>query len=255
MKDTTRRRTGRALAALLAADGLIHLYWATGLTWPAPDERTLSLAVLGSEVSFGPAVVLPLAALTLTASAAVLAHTHGGGTGPARPDAPHRGSGPHRTGRPHRDGNPSREDGPHRDSRPLQDGSPHPDGSPLLDGGPHRDSTPHPGGSRLPDGRPLLDGGPHQRSAPVREDGPRRDRRPIRDGSPHPDRSLLLRTARLVTAAVAAGLALRGLAGVGWAAGLLDSPTEGPFRVLNLALYTPVCLGFGWAAARLARAR
>ncbi|MFE4638317.1 DUF3995 domain-containing protein [Streptomyces sp. NPDC056773] len=195
MKDTTRRRTGRALAALLAADGLIHLYWATGLTWPAPDERTLSLALLGSEVSFGPAVVLPLAALTLTASAAVLAHTHGGGTGPARPDAPHRGSGPHRTGRPHRDGNPSREDGPHRDSRPLQ------------------------------------------------------------DGSPHPDRSLLLRTARLVTAAVAAGLALRGLAGVGWAAGLLDSPAEGPFRVLNLALYTPVCLGFGWAAARLARAR
>ncbi|MCP3760057.1 DUF3995 domain-containing protein [Streptomyces sp. TBY4] len=147
MKDTTRSRTGRALAALLAADGLIHLYWATGLTWPAPDERTLSLAVLGSEVSFGPAVVLPLAALTLTASAAVLAHTHGGGTSP------------------------------------------------------------------------------------------------------------LPRAARLVTAGVAAGLALRGLAGLGWAAGVLDSPAEGPFRALNLALYTPVCLGFGWAAARLARAR
>lgn len=198
MKDTTRIRTGRALAALLAADGLIHLYWATGLTWPAPDERTLSLAVLGSEVSFGPAVVLPLAALTLTASAAVLAHTHGGGSGPARNGAPHRSAVP--------------EHGSHRD-------------------GPHRANGPH------PDSRPLRDGGP------VREDGS------------HRDRSLLLRTARLVTAAVAAGLALRGLAGLGWAAGLLDSPAEGPFRALNLALYTPVCLGFGWAAARLARAR
>ncbi|MFF3212566.1 DUF3995 domain-containing protein [Streptomyces sp. NPDC002886] len=139
----TRRRTGRALAALLAADGLVHLYWATGLTWPAPDERTLSLAVLGSEVSFGPPVVLPLAALTLTGAAAVLAHAHGRG------------------------------------------------------------------------GRP----------------------------------------ARLVTSAVAAGLAVRGLAGLGWAAGLLPTPAEGPFRTLNLALYTPACLGFGWAAARLARAR
>lgn len=147
MKDTTRRRTGRALAALLAADGLVHLYWATGLTWPAPDERTLSLAVLGSEVSFGPPVVLPLAALTLTGAAAVLAHAEGRGSGP------------------------------------------------------------------------------------------------------------VLRAARLVTAAVAAGLAVRGLAGLGWAAGLLDSPADGPFRTLNLALYTPACLGFGWAAARLARAR
>ncbi|MET9853945.1 DUF3995 domain-containing protein [Streptomyces sp. NPDC006450] len=147
MKDTTRRRTGRALAALLAADGLVHLYWATGLTWPAADERTLSLAVLGSEVSFGPPVVLPLAALTLTGAAAVLAHAHGRGSGPVR------------------------------------------------------------------------------------------------------------RAARLATAAVAAGLAVRGLAGLGWAAGLLDSPADGPFRALNLALYTPACLGFGWAAVRLARAR
>lgn len=167
MKDTTRRRagrmltgrmltgraragrvlTGRALAALLAADGLVHLYWATGATWPAPDEQALSLAVLGTEVSFGPPVVLPLAALTLAGAAAVLAHTH-----------------------------------------------------------------------RL--------GGPTVRAA-----------------------------ARLVTGAVAAGLAVRGLAGLGWAAGLLDSPAEGPFRTLNLALYTPLCLGFGWAAARLARGR
>ncbi|MGW6708896.1 DUF3995 domain-containing protein [Streptomyces sp. NPDC054956] len=147
LDDRARRRAGLAVAALLAADGLVHLYWATGATWPAPDERALSLAVLGTEVSFGPPVVLPLAALTLTGAAAVLAHAR-----------------------------------------------------------------------RL--------GGP-----PVR------------------------RAARLVTAAVAAGLAVRGLAGLGWAAGLLDSPADSPFRTLNLVLYTPACLVFGWAAARLARAR
>lgn len=138
-----RRRTGTALAALLAADGLAHLYWATGATWPAPDERALSLAVLGTEVSFGPPVVLPLAALTLTAGAAVLAHSRGRGG----------------------------------------------------------------------------------------------------------------RATRAVTGAVAAGLAVRGLAGLGWAAGLLPSPPGSPFHTLNLALYTPACLGFGWAATRLALAR
>ncbi|MEV6687473.1 DUF3995 domain-containing protein [Streptomyces sp. NPDC051130] len=141
MNDTTRRRLGTALAALLAADGLAHLYWATGRTWPAADAHALSLAVLGTEVSFAPPVVLPLAALTLTGASAVLAHSRRGG--PAT---------------------------------------------------------------------------------------------------------------RLVTGAVAAGLAVRGLAGLGWAAGVLDSP-PGPFYALNLALYTPACLGFGWAAARLARAR
>ncbi|MGW2672451.1 DUF3995 domain-containing protein [Streptomyces sp. NPDC001272] len=143
LDDTARRRTGTALAALLAADGLAHLYWATGATWPAPDERALSLAVLGTEVSFGPPVVLPLAALTLTVAAAVLAHSR------------HRGG----------------------------------------------------------------------------------------------------RVTGAVTGAVAAGLAVRGLAGLGWAAGLLPTPPGSPFATLNLAVYTPACLGFGWAAARLARAR
>ncbi|MEU9718381.1 DUF3995 domain-containing protein [Streptomyces sp. NPDC047976] len=143
MNLTARRRAALAVAGLLGADGLVHLYWATGATWPAPDERALSLAVLGLETSFGPPVVLPLAALTLTAGAAVLAHGYGRGG----------------------------------------------------------------------------------------------------------------RLTRAVAGAVAAGLAVRGLAGLGWAAGLLDSPPEGPFHALNLAVYTPACLGFGWAAARLARER
>ncbi|MFD9410875.1 DUF3995 domain-containing protein [Streptomyces sp. NPDC059989] len=142
MKTTTRHRTGLALAGLLAADGLLHLYWATGATWPAADTRALSLAVLGIETSFAPPAVLPLAALTLAGAAAVLAHSRGRGG----------------------------------------------------------------------------------------------------------------RLARAVTAAVAAGMGVRALAGLGWAAGLLDSPPDSPFYVLNLALYTPACLGFGWAAARLALA-
>jgi hypothetical protein len=63
----------RKLAAgahiLLAA---VHIYWATGATWPASDERSLSQGVLGMEVSFAPAVVLPLAALHLLLAFAVL---------------------------------------------------------------------------------------------------------------------------------------------------------------------------------------
>ncbi|MFJ4781494.1 DUF3995 domain-containing protein [Streptomyces sp. NPDC088762] len=140
METTTRHRSGLALAGLLAADGLLHLYWATGATWPAADSRALSLAVLGIETSFAPPTVLPLAALTLGGAAAVLAHSRGRGG----------------------------------------------------------------------------------------------------------------MVTRAVTGAVAAGMGVRALAGLGWAAGVLDSPPDSPFHVLNLALYTPACLGFGWAAARLA---
>ncbi|MFG2879301.1 DUF3995 domain-containing protein [Streptomyces sp. NPDC048337] len=143
MQTTTRHRTGLALAGLLAADGLVHLYWATGATWPAADARALSLAVLGIETSFAPATVLPLAALTLAGAAAVLAHSRGRGG--------------------------------------------------LV--------------------------------------------------------------TRAVTGAVAAGMGVRALAGLGWVAGVLDSPAGSAFYALNLALYTPACLGFGWAAARLALAR
>ncbi|MGW7437410.1 DUF3995 domain-containing protein [Streptomyces sp. NPDC054849] len=134
------KHAGTGVAGLLAADGLLHLYWATGATWPAADERALSLAVLGLDTSFGPAAVLPLAAVLLTGAIAVLAHARGRGGW----------------------------------------------------------------------------------------------------------------ATRAVTGAVAAGLTVRGFAGLGWAAGLLDSPPDSPFHTLNLALYTPLCLTAGWAAARLA---
>ncbi|MEV8536270.1 DUF3995 domain-containing protein [Streptomyces sp. NPDC051211] len=140
MVDLVRQqhRTGRAVAALLAADGLAHLYWATGLTWPAADERALSRAVLGSEVSFGPQVVLPLAVLLFTGAAAVWARSRGRGG----------------------------------------------------------------------------------------------------------------RLATLVVFGVAAGLLVRGTAGLAWVCGA-DNGGGPVFFRLNLFLYTPVCLGFGWAAVRL----
>ncbi|MFB6620204.1 DUF3995 domain-containing protein [Streptomyces sp. NPDC085524] len=140
MKTTTRRRSGLAVAGVLAFDGVVHLYWATGATWPAADVRALSLAVLGMEAPFTPRVVVPLAGLLLTGAGAVLAHSRGRGG----------------------------------------------------------------------------------------------------------------RAGRLVTGAVASGLCVRGIVGLGWAAGLVAAPADGPFRALNLLLYTPVCLGLGWAAARLA---
>lgn len=50
-----------------------------------------------------------------------------------------------------------------------------------------------------------------------------------------------------VTFAVAAGLALRGLAGVVWALGI-GSSRDTPFYRLNLAAYTPICLVLAVAA-------
>lgn len=70
MGDLTKR-AGAVVVGVLAADGLIHVYWATGAVWPASDSRALSEAVLGMEASFGPAVVLPLAALLFAAASLV----------------------------------------------------------------------------------------------------------------------------------------------------------------------------------------
>lgn len=50
---------------------VVHLYWATGTTWPADDTRSLSNAVIGGEVSFAPGVLLPLAAFHLVLAAAL----------------------------------------------------------------------------------------------------------------------------------------------------------------------------------------
>lgn len=44
------RRIVADVHTVLAA---LHVYWATGATWPAPDERALSRAVLGVQLSTG----------------------------------------------------------------------------------------------------------------------------------------------------------------------------------------------------------
>ena len=56
---------------------------------------------------------------------------------------------------------------------------------------------------------------------------------------------------RAVTGAVAIGLMMRGLIGLVWVCGI-GADTHSAFYVLNLALYTPACLGFGAVSARLA---
>jgi len=63
------RKVVAAFHGLLAG---LHVYWATGATWPAGDQRSLSLAVIGGEVSFAPRVVLPLAALHLLIAGVIL---------------------------------------------------------------------------------------------------------------------------------------------------------------------------------------
>ncbi|MFI1581685.1 DUF3995 domain-containing protein [Embleya sp. NPDC020630] len=59
------------------------------------------------------------------------------------------------------------------------------------------------------------------------------------------------RLTALVSAAVATGLTVRAGAGVVWAFGV-GADQGSTFYRLNLAVYTPVCVGFGYAAARVA---
>ncbi|MFE6127434.1 DUF3995 domain-containing protein [Streptomyces sp. NPDC056437] len=68
-------RAAVLVASVLTVDALFHLYWATGETWPAAGEGSLSRAVLGTDVPFTPPVLLPLVALLLTAAALVVAHS------------------------------------------------------------------------------------------------------------------------------------------------------------------------------------
>lgn len=56
----------------------------------------------------------------------------------------------------------------------------------------------------------------------------------------------------LATGAIAVGLTVRAIAGVVWVFGV-GADSGSTFYRLNLLVYTPVCIGFGYAAARLAR--
>src|SRR4051794_37061934 len=50
--DPLTRRAGVFAVSVLAADAACHLFWMMGMTWPFPDERRLSLAVLGFPAPF-----------------------------------------------------------------------------------------------------------------------------------------------------------------------------------------------------------
>lgn len=46
MNDQIKELAGLVIAAVLALDGLLHAYWATGQIWPARNKLTLVQAVL-----------------------------------------------------------------------------------------------------------------------------------------------------------------------------------------------------------------
>ena len=69
----TTRTAALAVAVVLTADGLLHVLWSTGSTWPAGDPQALSYAVLGIDAPFTPPVVLPLAAVLFGGAALVTA--------------------------------------------------------------------------------------------------------------------------------------------------------------------------------------
>jgi hypothetical protein len=72
-RERTARHAAAAVSTVLALDGLLHLYWAMGATWPARDRLGLSLDVLGMDVPFAPRDLLPLATLLLTGAGIVQA--------------------------------------------------------------------------------------------------------------------------------------------------------------------------------------
>lgn len=75
MNEDTKARAGMAVATVLAADGLLHAYWATSGLWPAHDPQGLAHIVLNSDnpALFRPAIVGPLAAFLALGAATVLA--------------------------------------------------------------------------------------------------------------------------------------------------------------------------------------
>lgn len=74
MTGKLERRLGVGIATVLLIDACT-LYWATGATWPAADEVTLSGVVLGFVVDFRPGLLLGLALLLRTGAGLVLART------------------------------------------------------------------------------------------------------------------------------------------------------------------------------------
>jgi pimeloyl-ACP methyl ester carboxylesterase len=80
---TTRERdlAASVIATVLVVDGIVHLYWSTGLTWPAGNSRSLSLALLAIDVPFRPALLLGLAATVWAGAGLVVLRARHGRSG------------------------------------------------------------------------------------------------------------------------------------------------------------------------------
>lgn len=90
MDEHMQALAGIVIAGILALDGLLHAYWATGQIWPAHNKLSLVQAVLNSSNTraFRPAILLPLAMLLVCAALLVLARVHAFGVpGQLMPDA------------------------------------------------------------------------------------------------------------------------------------------------------------------------
>lgn len=70
MNEQNSARAGTLVAEVLAADGLLHAYWAASGLSPAQDRETLARLVLNADQpsSFRPAIVGPLAGILFLAS-------------------------------------------------------------------------------------------------------------------------------------------------------------------------------------------
>jgi Protein of unknown function (DUF3995) len=78
MNEHSIELAGIIVAGVLALDGLLHAYWATGRIWPARDKGSLVQAVLNSSNTraFRPVILLPLTVLLVCGALLVLARVH-----------------------------------------------------------------------------------------------------------------------------------------------------------------------------------
>lgn len=78
MNENFQELAGIMLAGVLALDGLLHAYWATGRLWPARTKLSLVQAVLNSNNTraFMSVYLLPLAGLLVCSALLVLARIH-----------------------------------------------------------------------------------------------------------------------------------------------------------------------------------
>ncbi|QBD75782.1 DUF3995 domain-containing protein [Ktedonosporobacter rubrisoli] len=69
---------GILVAVVLALDGLLHAFWATGQVWPAHDRLSLAQTVLNTnnERSFRTAVLVPLVCMLGLGTLLILARIH-----------------------------------------------------------------------------------------------------------------------------------------------------------------------------------